>query len=89
MKASEPFSYITKENIKRLVCLFILRKDEPWVIATVLSYLRPDYARMVLISLPVEMQTKLAQGTLTIRQVTKEQVAAIDADIKKNLGLGA
>ncbi|MBI5239276.1 MAG: tetratricopeptide repeat protein [Elusimicrobia bacterium] len=85
MKKFEPFSYINEENIKRLVYLFILRKEEPWVIATVLSYLRPDYARMVLISLPVEMQAKLALEALTIRQVTKEQVEAIDADIKANV----
>jgi tetratricopeptide (TPR) repeat protein len=85
MKKFEPFAYISEENIKRLVYLFILRKEEPWVIATVLSYLRPDYARMVLISLPLEMQAKLALEALTIRQVTKEQVEAIDADIKQNV----
>ena len=85
MKKFEPFAYINEENIKRLVYLFILRKEEPWVIATVLSYLRPDYARMVLISLPVEMQAKLALEALTIRQVTKEQVEAIDTDIKLNV----
>jgi len=85
MKKFAPFSYINEENIKRLVYLFILRKEEPWVIATVLSYLRPDYARMVLISLPLEMQAKLALEALTIRQVTKEQVEAIDADIMQNV----
>jgi tetratricopeptide (TPR) repeat protein len=85
MKKFEPFTYINEENIKRLVYLFILRKEEPWVIATVLSYLRPDYARMVLTSLPVEMQAKLALEALTVRQVTREQVQAIDADIKENV----
>lgn len=85
MKKFEPFAYINEENIKRLVYLFILRKEEPWVIATVLSYLRPDYARMVLTSLPVEMQAKLALEALTVRQVTREQVQAIDADVKENV----
>jgi len=84
-KKFEPFSYINEENIKRLANLFILRKEEPWVLATVLSYLRPDYARMVLTSLPMEMQAKLALEALTIRQVTREQVEAIDADIKENV----
>jgi tetratricopeptide (TPR) repeat protein len=85
MKKFEPFAYINEENIKRLVYLFILRKEEPWVIATVLSYLRPDYARMVLTSLPLEMQAKLALEALTVRQVTREQVQAIDADVKENV----
>ena len=85
MKKFEPFSYINEENIKRLVYMFILRKEESWVIATVVSYLRPDYARMVLTSLPVDMQAKLAMEALTVRQVTREQVNAIDADIKENV----
>jgi len=85
MRKFEPFAYINEENIKRLVYLFILRKEEPWVIATVLSYLRPDYARMVLTSLPLDMQAKLALEALTVRQVTREQVQAIDADIKENV----
>ncbi|MDD5656490.1 MAG: FliG C-terminal domain-containing protein [Elusimicrobia bacterium] len=85
MKKFEPFAYINEDNIKRLVYLFILRKEEPWVIATVLSYLRPDYARMVLTSLPVDMQAKLALEALTVRQVTREQVQAIDADVKENV----
>jgi tetratricopeptide (TPR) repeat protein len=33
----------------------------------------------------MEMQAKLALAALTIRQVTKEQVQAIDADIKENV----
>jgi tetratricopeptide (TPR) repeat protein len=85
MKKFEPFAYINEENIKRLVYMFILRKEEPWVIATVVSYLRPDYQRMILTSLPVDMQAKLAMEALTVRQVTRDQVVAIDADIKENV----
>jgi hypothetical protein len=29
MKKFEPFSYINEENLKRLVYLFLLRKEEP------------------------------------------------------------
>ena len=42
MKKFEPFVYINEENVKRLAYLFILRKEEPWVVAVVASYLRSD-----------------------------------------------
>lgn len=85
MKKFEPFTYINETNVKRLAYLFILRKEEAWVIATVLSYLRPDYQRLVLAALPVDMQSKLALEALTVRQVTRDQVTAIDADVKENV----
>lgn len=85
MKKFEPFAYINEENVKRLAYLFILRKEEAWVIATVLSYLRPDFQRMLLAALPVDMQSRLALEALTVRQVTRDQVVALDADIKENV----
>ncbi len=84
-KKFEPFTYINEENVKRLSYLFILRKEEPWVIATVASYLRPDLARQMLMMLPVELQARVAVEALTVRQVTKDQVNAIDADVKENV----
>lgn len=85
MKKFEPFAYINEENIKRLVYMFMLRKEEPWIIAVVCSYLRPDYARQVLTSLPVQLQAKVAIEALTVRQVTREQVLAIDNDVKESV----
>lgn len=85
MKKFEPFSYINEENLKRLVYMFLLRRDEPWVIALVLSYLKPEFARQVLSMLPLELQSKVAVETMTIRQLTKEQVKAIDTDVKENV----
>ncbi|MHB2025307.1 MAG: FliG C-terminal domain-containing protein [Elusimicrobiota bacterium] len=85
MKKFEPFAYINEENIKRLAYMFLLRKEEPWVVAVVASYLRPDYARQLLTSLPIELQARVAMEALTVRQVTREQVAAIDADVKENV----
>ncbi len=85
MKKFEPFSYINEETVKRLSYLFILRKEEPWLIAVVASYLRPDFARQLISALPVEMQAKVALEALTLRQVTREQVLAIDADVKENV----
>jgi len=84
-KKFEPFTYINEENVKRLAYMFILRKEEPWVIATVASYLRPDLARQMLMMLPVELQARVAVEALTVRQVTRDQVAAIDADVKENV----
>jgi tetratricopeptide (TPR) repeat protein len=85
MKKFEPFSYINEENVKRLAYLFILRKEEPWLVAMVASYLRPDFARQMISALPVTMQAKVAIEALTLRQVTREQVIAIDNDIKENV----
>ncbi|MBI5200820.1 MAG: tetratricopeptide repeat protein [Elusimicrobia bacterium] len=85
MKKFEPFVYITEDNLKRLANLFLLRREEPWLIAVVLSYLKPEFARQVLTQLPVELQARVALEALKVRQVTREQVAAIDADIKESV----
>ncbi len=85
MKKFEPFSYINEENVKRLAHLFVLRNEEPWVPAVVVSYLRPDLARILLTALPVEYQAKVAIEALTVRQTTREQVMAIDADVRENV----
>lgn len=85
MAKKEPFAYINETNLKNLANLFLLRAEEPWLVAVVLSYLRAEYARQVLTALPVELQAKVALEALKIRQVTKEQVTAIDADIKENI----
>lgn len=85
MKKVEYFQFVQPENTNRLVYLFLIRREEPWVIATVLSYLKPEVARQVLSVLPVELQAKVAMEALTVRQVTEEQVQAIEADIKENI----
>ena len=85
MKKFEPFTYITEENFKRLGNLFLARSDEPWLVCVVLQYLKPEIARAVLTSLPVELQAKVAVEALKIRQLTREQLMAIDADIKESV----
>ena len=83
MKPIEPFKYINEENLRRLA--YLLRREEPWVIAVVLTYLKPEFARQVLTALPSEVQTRVAIETATIRQVSREQVLAIDAEIKEKV----
>lgn len=85
MKKFEPFTYLNEENLKRLVYLFLLRKEDPWVIAVVLSYMKPELSRQALGMLPVEMQSRVALEALTVRQATREQIDAIDKDIKENV----
>lgn len=85
MKKFEPFTYITEENFKRLANLFLVRQDEPWLVTVVLSYLKPEIARATLTLLPVELQAKIAIESLKLRQVTREQLMAIDADIKESV----
>ncbi len=85
MKKFEPFSYINEENFKRLTNLFLVRQDEAWLICVVLSYLKPELARATLSSIPIELQAKVAIEALKLRQVTREQLMAIDADIKESV----
>jgi flagellar motor switch protein FliG len=85
MKKFEPFSYINEENLKRLVYLFLLRKEDPWVIAIVLSYLKPELSKQAFAMLPVELQSKVAIESLKVKQATREQIEAIDKDIKENV----
>lgn len=85
MKKFEPFTYINEENLKRLVYLFLIKKEDPWVIAIVLSYLRPELARQALSMLPVEIQSRVALESLSVRQATREQIEAIDKEIKENV----
>jgi flagellar motor switch protein FliG len=85
MKKFEPFTYINEENLKRLIYLFLMRKEEPWVIATVLSYMKPDLSRQALSMLPIEVQSKVALEALTVRQATREQIEAIDKDVRENI----
>ena len=85
MKKFEPFTYITEENFKRLANLFLVRQDEPWLVTVVLSYLKPEIARATLTLLPVELQAKIAIEALKLRQVTREQLMAIDADVKESV----
>jgi tetratricopeptide (TPR) repeat protein len=84
-KKFEPFAYINEENVKRLAYMFVLRREEPWIVAVVGSYLKSSLARQMLTLLPVEFQARVAVEALTVRQVTREQVLAIDADVKENV----
>ncbi len=85
MKKFEPFTYINEENIKKLVYYFLLRKEDPWIIAIVLSYLKPELARQAFAMLPVELQSKVAIESLKVKQATREQIEAIDKDVKENI----
>lgn len=85
MKKFEPFTYLNEENLKRLVYLFLLRKEDPWVIAIVLSYMKPELSRQALSMLPIEMQSRVAMEALTVRQATREQIDAIDKDVRENV----
>jgi flagellar motor switch protein FliG len=83
MKKFEPFKYVSEENLKRLA--YLIRKEEPWIIALVLSYLKPEFAKEVLASMPPELQARVAIETATIRQTSLEQVMSIDEYIKKKI----
>jgi len=50
-----------------------------------LSYLKPELARQALSMLPIEIQSRVALEALSVRQATREQIEAIDKDIKENV----
>jgi len=83
MKKFEPFTYVSEQNLKGLA--YLLRKEEPWIIALVLSYLKPEFAKEVFASMPPELQARVAVETATIRQTSLEQVMSIDEYVKKKI----
>ena len=85
MKKFTPFTYLNEENLRKLVYFFLLKKEDPWVIALVLSYMKLELSRQALSMLPLEMQSRVALESLTVRQATREQIEAIDKDIRENV----
>ncbi|MEW6040434.1 MAG: FliG C-terminal domain-containing protein [Elusimicrobiota bacterium] len=79
----KPFEYINDENYKKLI--YLLSKEPPEVAAMVISYLKPEYVREILINLPPEKQASLALNLATVRQTTQRRVMDIDADIKQKI----
>ncbi len=83
MKKFEPFKYVSDQNLKGLA--YLLRKEEPWIVALVLSYLKPEFAKEIFSSFPPELQARVAVETATIRQTSLEQVMSIDEYVKKKI----
>jgi flagellar motor switch protein FliG len=83
MKKFQPFQYVSEQNIKGLA--YLLRKEEPWIVALVLSYLKPESAKEIFSSFPPEIQARVAVETATIRQTSLEQVMSIDEYVKKKI----
>ncbi len=83
MKKFEPFKYVSEQNLKGLA--YLLRKEEPWIVALVLTYLKPEFAKEIFSSFPPELQARVAVETATIRQTSLEQVMSIDEYVKKKI----
>src|SRR6185437_8413691 len=83
VKKFEPFTYVSEQNLKGLA--YLLRKEEPWIIALVMTYLKPEFAKEVFVSMPPELQARVAVETATIRQTSLEQVMSIDEYVKKKI----
>ncbi len=83
MKKFEPFKYVSEQNLKGLA--YLLRKEEPWIVSLVLSYLKPEFAKEIFSSFPPELQARVAVETATIRQTSLEQVMSIDEYVKKKV----
>jgi len=83
MKKFEPFKYVSDQNLKGLA--YLLRKEEPWIVALVLTYLKPEFGKEIFSSFPPELQARVAVETATIRQTSLEQVMSIDEYVKKKI----
>jgi flagellar motor switch protein FliG len=83
MKKFEPFMYVSEQNLKGLA--YLLRKEEPWIIALVMTYLKPEFSKEVFVSMPPELQARVAVEMATIRQTSLEQVMSIDEYVKKKI----
>lgn len=78
-----PFSYVNDENLRQLI--YLIRKEEPRMIALVVSYLKPEYVKEILGSLDGEMQAKVAVEMATVRLMTQEQLMKFDEELKKKI----
>lgn len=78
-----PFAYVNEENIVKLA--YLVRKEPPDIISVVVNYLQPDYVRAILRKLSPEVQAKVAVYMATIRQMSFEQVLAVDKNIKARI----
>ena len=81
----EPFACVNEDNVRRLACMFMLRKENPRVIAVVAGSLKPKLARGLLTALPADLRAKVAVEALVVRQMGREQIMALDADIAENI----
>jgi len=78
-----PFQYVDDENLRRLI--YLISKESPSTIAIVISYLKPEYVREVLVSLPEGLQAEVALALATAREIPQEEVMRIDNEIKQKI----
>jgi flagellar motor switch protein FliG len=74
---------VSEANLKGLA--YLLHREEPWIIALVLSYLKPEFAKGIFTSMSPELQARVAVEAATIRQTSLEQVMSIDEYVKKKI----
>ncbi len=82
-KKYKPFHYVDDENLKRLI--YLIRKESARIIALVISYLKPEHVKEILLSLSAQVQSQVAIEMATIRQMTRDKVMKIDDDIKEKI----
>ncbi len=78
-----PFNYVNDENLRQLI--YLIRREEPKMIALVVSYLKAEYVREILSSLAPELQAQVAMEMAMVKLVTEEQLMEYDADLKKKI----
>jgi flagellar motor switch protein FliG len=78
-----PFKYIKQENLRQLI--YLIRREPPASIALVVSYLKPEYVKEILSSLPPELQAQVAIEMATVRLMTQEELMAFDGQMKEKI----
>ncbi len=78
-----PFSYVDDENLRRLI--YLLSKESPEIIVVALSYLKPEYVREILTSLPSELQAEVALNLTSVKQMSEDEVMEVDNRVRQKI----
>jgi flagellar motor switch protein FliG len=85
-QSPQPFSFINDENVKRLAGFSVANADKPWLTAMVARYLRQDLAGEWIMALPLQLRVRVALAALNLYELSHEQIAALEADLREFLG---
>ncbi|MFQ3675855.1 MAG: FliG C-terminal domain-containing protein [Endomicrobiia bacterium] len=78
-----PFSYVTEENLKRLI--YLIAKEKPEDIAIVLSYLKAEFVKEIIESFTPQLQAEVALALAQAREIPQEEVVRMDNYVKERI----
>lgn len=82
-KKEVPFSFIKRDNLKNLI--YLLQEETPETISLVLTHLDAELSGEVFVSLPAEIQMRVALCLAGVKLTSEEDVRRVEADIRKKI----